>query len=338
MKTRFAAIAGTLSLLVLELHAVPTADACGVRLTVKSSAPRKAIARSSNPSRVLLVGSPPRRLERDLTAAGHKVDSAPRADAAKPGDYRVVIVDKDQEAAARAKYGDVVVVRSSDPGSDVRSVEARVARTPDRVAMNRTPDKAKEQRLPVAAGPTPETRTAIASKPASETPAETAPTPTPTPTVAAAPKPAQPETPPVRNEKPAAPEKAPAPERVAVATPRSEVPKATRKATASSIREEIYFSLGSARVPGASRTISKAARWLSDNPDVRVTIEGHADPSGTPDGNMALSQTRADAVKDELVKAGVDGSRIDVNAYGDTKLKYGARDGRNRRVAIEATK
>src|SRR5215212_9526735 len=79
---RWKLVAGLLTALVVELHAPPPVDACGVKLTVKSSAPRKAVARTSNPSDVLLLGAPPRRLEMDLTAAGHRVDVAPNAAAA----------------------------------------------------------------------------------------------------------------------------------------------------------------------------------------------------------------------------------------------------------------
>ena len=53
---------------------------------------------------------------------------------------------------------------------------------------------------------------------------------------------------------------------------------------------------------------------------------------------MTLSETRANGVRDYLVTAGIDTSRLHVTAYGDTKLKYGRLDRRNRRVAIEATK
>ena len=57
-------------------------------------------------------------------------------------------------------------------------------------------------------------------------------------------------------------------------------------------------------------------------------------------GCYTVARTAVDVVTlpVKAVSAGVDASRIDVNAFGDTKLKYGARDGRNRRVAIEATK
>jgi OmpA-OmpF porin, OOP family len=65
-----------------------------------------------------------------------------------------------------------------------------------------------------------------------------------------------------------------------------------------------------------------------------VVIEGHADPAGTPQDNMALAQMRAESVRDYLVSAGVDQSRLEVVSYGDTRLKYGRTDGRNRRVSI----
>jgi outer membrane protein OmpA-like peptidoglycan-associated protein len=332
MKSRFAGIAGTLALLVLEVRGVPTADACGTKLTVKTSAPRHAVARSSNPTKVLLVGSPPRRLARDLSAAGHRVDSAPSADAGKDDNYSVVIVDNnDQAAAARAKYANAqVIVRSDDVGSDLKTVEARVGRPVLVAARDRKPIAVGPDRTATAAGgTTPEKREVVAAA----TPAETAPAPTPP---APAPTPARTAPAPTPTPTPAPPK----PERVAAETSRStETPAPKRTAaTASNLRQEIYFSLGSARVPGTSRQVAKAIKWLEANPDARVAVEGYADPSGTPEGNMALSQVRADAVKEQLVQGGVDASRIDVNAFGDTKLKYGRSDGRNRRVAIEATK
>ena len=47
-----------------------------------------------------------------------------------------------------------------------------------------------------------------------------------------------------------------------------------------------------------------------------------------------LGQKRAEAVRDYLAAAGIDQSRMEVVSYGDTRLKYGRTDPRNRRVAI----
>jgi len=72
------------------------------------------------------------------------------------------------------------------------------------------------------------------------------------------------------------------------------------------------------------------------NKDLHVVVEGHADPTGSPEGNMVLGQKRADRVHDYLISAGIDESRIEVISYGDTRLRYGRTDGRNRRAAIVA--
>src|SRR3546814_10697194 len=52
------------------------------------------------------------------------------------------------------------------------------------------------------------------------------------------------------------------------------------------------------------------------NPNVRVTVEGHADERGTRDYNLALGERRANAAKNYLVSLGVPESRISTISYG----------------------
>src|SRR5256885_16754401 len=85
---------------------VTPADACGVKLTINTSAPRHAVAHSSNPSHVLLLGTHPHKLERSLATAGHDVESEPSVGTAKRGDYAVVVSDAADADAARTKFGD----------------------------------------------------------------------------------------------------------------------------------------------------------------------------------------------------------------------------------------
>jgi peptidoglycan-associated lipoprotein len=99
------------------------------------------------------------------------------------------------------------------------------------------------------------------------------------------------------------------------------------------VHDEVYFTLGSFKLDNQT-AVSRAARWLKDSSDVHVVIEGHADPTGTHEGNMVLSQKRAESVRDFLVSAGIDESRLEVMAYGDTRLRYGRADRRNRRAAV----
>src|SRR5688572_2909754 len=108
-----AALSGLFTFAVAELP-VNRAEACGVKLTVKPSSPRKNVKRTANPSPVLLVGQPPRRLERDLTVAGHNVEVVSNPNQGKRDNYAVVIVDSNEQAgAAQAKYpNSVIMVRS----------------------------------------------------------------------------------------------------------------------------------------------------------------------------------------------------------------------------------
>ncbi|HEY5936821.1 MAG TPA: OmpA family protein [Kofleriaceae bacterium] len=316
-------LAGLLAALLIDMHAPPPVDACGVKLTVKSRAPRKAVARSSNPSEVLLVGRPPRKLERDLAAAGHRVEVAPNAQAAKKKNYAVVIADADKQGEAKQAFSEsVVMVRSNDPSTDMRSVENQVARRPTAVATGGTVIAATPKPQPLRAGGGPEKREPIATK----QPAAVDPVPAPTPPPA--PPPARVET---KVEPKVETKVDPKPEKPEVDRPTPEPkPKAIAKA---GVKDEIFFSLGKAETDSTNK-LTKVAKWLADNSNVQVVIEGHADPTGSPEGNQALGQQRAEWVKDFLVSAGVDSSRMEVISFGDTKLRYGRRDGRNRRAAI----
>jgi OOP family OmpA-OmpF porin len=48
----------------------------------------------------------------------------------------------------------------------------------------------------------------------------------------------------------------------------------------------------------------------------RVEIQGHTVSTGCHDMNMTLSQQRADAVRDRLIKAGVAAERLEAKGYG----------------------
>jgi outer membrane protein OmpA-like peptidoglycan-associated protein len=52
----------------------------------------------------------------------------------------------------------------------------------------------------------------------------------------------------------------------------------------------------------------------------RFTVEGHADPRGTPEGNLVLSQRRADAVRDYLVSTHrIDAARLMTEGKGQAE-------------------
>lgn len=60
------------------------------------------------------------------------------------------------------------------------------------------------------------------------------------------------------------------------------------------------------------------AREIKDK-NYNVTIQGHTDSVGANEYNQKLSERRARAVKDELVKNGIDAGKIEVTGYGEDR-------------------
>jgi peptidoglycan-associated lipoprotein len=66
----------------------------------------------------------------------------------------------------------------------------------------------------------------------------------------------------------------------------------------------------------ARRILDSQAQWLSQFPNTRITIEGHADERGTREYNLALGDRRANAAKNYLAARGVSPARITTISYG----------------------
>ena len=81
--------------------------------------------------------------------------------------------------------------------------------------------------------------------------------------------------------------------------------------------DTIYFGTDKYDIDEASRaTLTAQAQWLIANPNVRASIEGHADERGTREYNQALGERRASAARDFLVSQGVPTSRLVVTSWG----------------------
>jgi outer membrane protein OmpA-like peptidoglycan-associated protein len=101
---------------------------------------------------------------------------------------------------------------------------------------------------------------------------------------------------------------------------------------------KVLFPVESAQMlPKSEPLIEEMARALKDHRLIkRVEIEGHTDSTGDPSFNKKLSQERADAVKNALIRRGVDGGRLVPRGYGEERpiapnLTHAGR-AKNRRV------
>ncbi len=75
------------------------------------------------------------------------------------------------------------------------------------------------------------------------------------------------------------------------------------------------FNLVGSKVLNA---VNKVKSILDENPKGIVLIQGHASEDGSEAYNQVLSRKRAEAVMAKLLEMGIDPSRLEVEAYGET--------------------
>jgi outer membrane protein OmpA-like peptidoglycan-associated protein len=87
------------------------------------------------------------------------------------------------------------------------------------------------------------------------------------------------------------------------------------------LKKEVHFQHDSSDIlPDSMGILEEIADVLSSRPDIpSVEIQGHTDDSGTPDYNQKLSTQRANAVREALIRNGVDQGRLRAKGYGQEK-------------------
>lgn len=109
------------------------------------------------------------------------------------------------------------------------------------------------------------------------------------------------------------------------------------------VLEDLVFASGSSSLAeGPFASLAALADWLRKNPGLTVALVGHTDASGGLEGNIALSRKRAEAVRQQLIRAGgLPAAQIEAQGVGylsprATNLTDEGRD-KNRRVEVIVT-
>ena len=82
----------------------------------------------------------------------------------------------------------------------------------------------------------------------------------------------------------------------------------------------VFFETGSATLTPLSKyELDNVVAALQANENLTLEMRGHTDNTGSADGNLTLSQNRADAATVYLTNAGIDTSRLTSIGYGETQ-------------------
>ncbi len=99
-----------------------------------------------------------------------------------------------------------------------------------------------------------------------------------------------------------------------------DIPLQPIELNASLIMKNILFDTKSSNLqPVSLIEINKLLQLLSENPTLKIQLNGHTDNVGTPSDNLKLSTDRAKAIVDYLVSKGVDIKRLAYKGLGETK-------------------
>lgn len=86
------------------------------------------------------------------------------------------------------------------------------------------------------------------------------------------------------------------------------------------IVENIYFEINEAYLLKESLNIlDRMIESMNQNPQIRLEVRGHTDSTGTKEHNQKLSERRADAVIEYMIKNGISPERLKAVGFGETK-------------------
>lgn len=108
--------------------------------------------------------------------------------------------------------------------------------------------------------------------------------------------------------------------RLTVNEPKKVVAEVTDEQLFAQNVKDVFFNYDNADIRNdEAAQVNTDAQFLSAHPSMNLLIEGHCDERGSEDYNMALGDSRAKRVRDELVKQGISGDRIKLISLGKEK-------------------
>lgn len=82
----------------------------------------------------------------------------------------------------------------------------------------------------------------------------------------------------------------------------------------------VYFDFDRSTIKDSEKSkLDFVAKYLKENSETKIQVEGHCDERGTEEYNRALGERRALAAREYLINAGVSGTRIYTISYGEDK-------------------
>ena len=111
------------------------------------------------------------------------------------------------------------------------------------------------------------------------------------------------------------------------------------RAPKASDRFLLYFNFGTTVLTSESRELlPKILEAIGRRPAPELTVIGHTDQAGPPDYNYQLGLRRAEAVRTEVIAAGVDSAMVEVTSHGANNpivpRRPGQPEAQNRRVEV----
>ncbi len=108
----------------------------------------------------------------------------------------------------------------------------------------------------------------------------------------------------------------------AAATAANELVQAKQKAEQYAISYQtnvLYLTNKWELVESSVKKLQPMLAILTENPDLKIQIDGHSDNFGTTENNQKVSKYRADGVANFFKSQGVKSNRMKLKAYGETK-------------------